>query len=142
MGMTNQSIVINAPADRVWKAIRDFHDLSWAPNVIQNVEAVGDASGGELGAKRVLNGMFHETLLTLDDAQRRLTYSIDDGPSPISSEDVSDYVGVVQVSAGEGGGTLVEWTSSWEKNDEAGYEFCHPIYVALLNDMKASLDQA
>ena len=39
-----------------------------------------------------------------------------------------------------GESTRVEWTSSWEQNDEAIQEFCHPIYMALLNDMKASLE--
>jgi len=26
------------------------------------------------------------------------------------------------------------------QNDEAAHDFCHAIYVALLNDMKASLE--
>lgn len=140
MGQTRQSVVIKTPSERVWAAIRNFHDLSWAPNVIENVEAVGSAGGGEIGAKRVLNGAFHETLLTLDDAQMTLTYSIDDGPSPVSKDDVDNYVGVVTVSGAEEGGTLVEWSSSWDRNDEAGHDFCSPIYGALLNDMKATLE--
>ena len=83
MGTTHQDIEINAPVDTVWNAIRDFHDMGWAPNVITSVEKVGDAPGE---------------------------------------------------------GARVEWTSIWEKNDEAGHEFCHPIYLALLGDMKASLE--
>lgn len=140
MGQTDQSILIDAPSQTVWDTIRDFHDLSWAPNVIESVEVVGGAGGDEIGAKRILNGLFHETLLTLDEAGRRFTYSIDGGPPPISPEDVSNYVGVVQVGEAEGGGTLVEWSSSWDRNDEAAYEFCHPIYVALLSDLKSSLE--
>lgn len=81
LGQTYQSIVINAPPAKVWTAIRDFHDLVWAPNVITKVEAVGDGSS-----------------------------------------------------------TFVEWTSQWEKNDEAASEFCHGVYVALLDDMKKSLE--
>ena len=34
MGSTVQEIEIKVPIDAVWKAIRDFHDLSWAPNVV------------------------------------------------------------------------------------------------------------
>jgi len=45
---------------------------------------------------------------------------------------------VVVEAAGEG--TRVAWSSSWEKNDEAAHDFCHGIYVALLGDMKASLE--
>ena len=40
MGQTYQSIVINAPVRAVWEAIADFHNLSWAPNVVTRVEVV------------------------------------------------------------------------------------------------------
>lgn len=36
MGRTYQSILIQAPVDRVWQAVRDFHDLSWAPDVVES----------------------------------------------------------------------------------------------------------
>lgn len=141
MGRTYQSIVIHAPNDEVWNAVRDFHDLSWAPNVVQSVEKVGEPGGDRAGAVRVLNGAFRETLLEHDDEERVMAYSIDDGPSPVSAEDVQDYVGRVSVRPiTEGEGTFVEWSSSWRGNDEAAYEFCHGIYVALLNDMKKSLE--
>ena len=141
MGSTLQEIEIDVSPDKVWQRIRDFHDLGWAPNVISSVDKIGETPGIEPGAGRVLNGAFHETLLTVDDAGKTLTYSIDDGPSPISKDEVNNYVGVVKVtSAAEGGGSHVEWSSSWENNDEAGAEFCHPIYVAFLADMKNSLE--
>ena len=139
MGETYQSIVINAAAGEVWNSIRDFHDLSWAPNVITGVEVVGDAAGDEIGAGRVLNGVFKETLRTVDDDARVFTYSIDEGPGPLA-EGVRNYLGKVSVQPTDDGGTVVEWTSSWEENDEAVHEFCHPIYLALLDDMKQSLE--
>jgi len=139
MGTTHQDISINASVDAVWTAISNFHDLSWAPNVITSVDAVGDKAGHEVGAGRVLNGVFHETLQTIDNDAKTFSYSIDDGPSPVSKEEVSNYIGRVLVEpAGEG--ARVEWTSSWEQNDEPVHDFCHGIYVALLNDMKASLE--
>ena len=140
MGQTHQSTVIDAPVDTVWKTIRDFHDMRWAPNVITQLDVVGDRRGDQLGARRVLNGVFHETLHELNDETRTFSYSIDDAPSPISRDDVNNYVGRVTVQASPEGGTLVEWASQWERNDEAGYEFCHSIYVALLTDMKQSLE--
>ena len=141
MGKTYQSIVINAPADRVWKSIRNFHDLSWSPNVITGVDRVGDVPGDQIGAKRVLNGAFHETLKELNDEERTFAYSITDGPSPVSKADVNNYVGRVAVRPiTEGSGTFVEWSSSWDKNDQAAHEFCHTIYCALLGDMKQSLE--
>ena len=142
MGQTYQSIVINAPAEKVWGAIRNFHDMGWAPNVITGVGVVGDKKGNDVGAKRVLNGAFHETLLEVKDDDRTFVYSIDDGPSPVSKAEVSNYIGHVAVRpVTEGGGTFVEWSSRWERNDKATFEFCHGIYVALLADMKKSLEQ-
>lgn len=141
MGQTYQSIVINAPAEKVWSAIRNFHDASWTPNVISKLTVVGDKKGNEIGAARVLNDAFHETLRELDDKGRTFAYSIDDGPPPVSKADVNSYVGRVAVrSVTEGGGTFVEWSSSWKNNDAAAAEFCHGIYVALLGDMKKSLE--
>lgn len=140
MGQTLQSIVIDAHVDRVWHAIRDFHDLSWAPNVITDVEAVGDIPGDQVGAIRVLNGAFRETLLEFDNEQRTFSYSVDDGPSPVSKDDVENYVGRVSVRPAREGGTIVDWSSTWEKNDEPAYEFAHGIYVAFLADLKNSLE--
>ncbi|MDJ0907371.1 MAG: SRPBCC family protein [Woeseiaceae bacterium] len=139
MGSTFQEIEIAAPADKVWQTIRDFHDVSWAPNVVTSVDVVGDKSGDQKGAGRVLNGVFHETLRMLDDVSKTFTYSIDEGPGPLSDGQMKNYVGRVVVEH-IAGGTRVEWTSNWQENDEAIYEFCHPIYVALLDDLKASLE--
>ncbi len=109
--------------------------------MITDVERVGDAPGDQVGAVRVLNSAFHETLLEFDDEMLSFTYSIDDGPSPVSKSDVESYVGRVQVRpVTEGGGTFVEWSSSWQKDNEPTYEFCHNIYVALLRDMKQHLE--
>lgn len=143
MGSTYQSIIIQAAPQQVWDAIKDFHDLSWSPNVVTSVDVVGDKGGAEIGARRVLNGIFHETLHELDEAGHTFAYSIDEAPSPISSAEISDYMGRVAVKpAADGTGTMVEWSSSWQNNDDEGYEFCHPIYVALLDDMRASLEGA
>ncbi len=139
MGKTFQSITINASVDKVWDAISDFSDMSWSPNVITDLRVVGNAGGKEIGAGRVLNNAFHETLISIDNEQRTFSYSIDDGPSPISKDDVTNYVGTVKVRPAVNG-TLVEWSSKWENNDEAAHEFCQGIYLALLDDMKKSLE--
>lgn len=139
MPSTNQFIDIDAPIQDVWARIYDFHDFSWAPNVITRVDKIGNAKGGDVGAKRILNNVFHETLVEIDHDKYMLKYSIDDGPSPVSREEVSSYYGVVKLSTiDEGSGTHVEWSSSWESNVEDAVEFCHGIYVALLNDLAES----
>ena len=137
MPSTNQSKNISAPIADVWAKFTNFHDLSWAPNVITNLEPVGDVDGIDIGAKRILNGAFHETLAEVDNDNHMLKYSIDDGPSPVSKGEVSNYFGIIQLSPSDDG-TLVEWSSSWDSNGEEAVEFCQGIYVALLNELDAS----
>jgi hypothetical protein len=137
MGCCN-SAVIPASVDKVWSAIRDFHDLSWSANVVQKVDVVGDAGGLEVGAKRILNDAFSETLLGLDDEGRKIRYSIDDGPGAVSPDNVSGYIGQVEVfPITENDTSLVLWTSGWSVGGEGTKEFCDPIYQGLLGDLKA-----
>ncbi|MDA1090119.1 MAG: SRPBCC family protein [Proteobacteria bacterium] len=139
MPSTNQSITVNQSVEKVWDTISNFHDMSWCPNVVTSCVPEGDAGGGEVGAKRVLNAAFHETLIEVNADDHVIRYSIDDGPPPVSSVDVSNYVGEIKLSAADGGATLVEWSSSWESSSEAAVEFCQGIYVALLGDMANTL---
>lgn len=127
------STTINAPTDQVWAALRDFHNMSWAEGVIENVQPVGEKAGTKVGAGRVLNGAFHETLLELDDAARVIRYSIDDGPEALSRDRVQGYRGTVRVAPiTVGEGTFVEWSSDWESDNGGVVELCDPIYKALL----------
>jgi len=139
MPSTYQSKDIDASISEVWTKFTNFHDLSWAPTVINSVEKIGNVHGREIGAKRILNNAFHETLVDIDHDRFTLKYSIDDGPSPVSREDVSNYYGVVSLSPTDNGNrTLVEWSSSWDSNVEDAVAFCHGIYVALLNELSQS----
>ena len=137
MPSTKQSIVVNTSIGNVWAKFGNFHEMPWAPNVITGIEKIGDIDGTQVGAKRILNGAFHETLQEVDAANHTIRYSIDDGPSPVSKEEVSNYIGRIKLSEDDGG-TLVEWTSDWESNAEDAVEFCHGIYVALLGELKAA----
>lgn len=142
MPETSQSRLVDAPATEVWRKLRNFHDMSWAPNVISSVDKVGGIDGSTVGAKRILNKVFHETLVEIDEAGHSLKYSIDDGPSPVSREEVSDYYGHIRLSPNEGGsGTLVEWTSEWNSKVDDAVAFCHGIYVALLDELANSFQQ-
>ena len=134
-----QSIIVNAPISKVWETIEDFHDMSWASQVIETCESVGEYSGTEIGAKRILNNAFHETLLESNELEHRIRYSIDEGPSPVSASEVSNYIGQVQLKPITlNNATFVEWSSFWESTSEEARDFCHQIYVALL---KALADQ-
>jgi hypothetical protein len=77
--------------------------------------------------------------VAIDRQNYTLKYSIDNGPSPVSNKEVSNYIGVVKLSAEtEGGKTHVEWSSSWESDVQDAVDFCHGIYVALLDELAES----
>jgi hypothetical protein len=132
MGCYN-SAVIEAPLDQV--------DMSWSPNVIEKLDAEGDPR--QIGARRVLNDAFRETLLALDDVERTVRYSIDDGPGPVSKDSVQGYIGEIQVSpVTDTNSTFVVWTSRWAASSGGVEEFCNPIYKALLDDLKQHFAQS
>ncbi|WP_422823668.1 SRPBCC family protein [Vreelandella vilamensis] len=68
--------MVKAPPEKVWETLRDFHDLSWAPDVVTNVDVVGDKKGHQPGAKRLLNGVF---------TRRRMLSMTITGSFPIAS---------------------------------------------------------
>ena len=139
MARVYRSAVIGSPADKVWQAIRDFHDISWAPGVLTDCVAVGDRKGDQVGARRILNDAFHETLLALDDLERSFKYQVDEAPPPVSSREVSDFVAVVRVHPiTDGGQTFVEWCGNLETTSEAACEFAGHIYSALLGALQKS----
>ncbi|WP_019029802.1 SRPBCC family protein [Colwellia piezophila] len=139
MGKCYKNIEINAPIATVWQKMANFHDMSWAEGVITSLVVVGQASGTEVGAKRILNDAIHETLISLDANNYTFSYAIDDGPGPLAKLSVDNYLGVVKLSESTTG-TLVEWSSSFTSATESEVtEFCDPIYMALLGALKNSL---
>ena len=139
MGKCYNIIEIEASIDKVWDTINDFHDLSWAPDVIASVAKIGDKNGDEIGAGRILNDVFHETLTELDSGNFTFSYSIDDGPGPVARDAVSDYIGTVKLTATDSG-CIAEWSSVFQsQNANEVADFCNPIYVALLNSLKETL---
>ena len=130
--------VVAASADQVWKKLRNFHDMSWGEPVITSVDVVGEHGPTTPGAQRVLNGAFHEALISVDDGSRTLTYSIDDGPDAVAKSNVQGYVGTVRaLPVTDSGETFVEWSSSWAESGGGVANFCNPIYRALLDALKA-----
>lgn len=141
MGHCYNSTVVNVPIEKVWDRFKDFHDLSWAAGVITKLEVVGDKTGDQVGAQRLLNDAFLETLVSVNANEFTFTYSIDDGPEPLSKDSVSNYLGTVRLCpVTDSNATFVEWTSSFEaSSDEVITNFCNPIYVAMLDALKSSL---
>jgi len=139
MGKCYNSTVIDAPVEKVWETIKDFHQLSWGDKVVSKVDIVGDVPGTKAGAKRILNDAFHETLLSVDSKNFSFRYSIDDGPGPVSKDAVSNYVGKVSLyPVTDSGKTFVEWISTYESDsDSAVGDFCNPIYAGILSSLKS-----
>jgi hypothetical protein len=132
MGCYN-SCVVTAPLPAVWRALRNFHDLSWAKGVIDTLEVVGERASDQVGARRLLNGAIQETLLALDDEGHQIKYSIDDGPDVLSKDKVRGYVARITASPiTSTDHTFVEWTATWLDGQGGVQEFCDPIYRAAL----------
>lgn len=137
MGKTYQTAVINAPVNRVWSKIKNFHDISWGAAFIEKCEAVRDKPGDQVGARRILNDAFHETLVAFSEVDKSFKYSIEDGPAPVSKNDVRDYIGAIRlIPITDNDTCLIEWSSRWESSTEDACSFCHNIYVALINELK------
>ncbi len=138
MGQCLHSAVINAPVDEVWKLLRNFHDMSWT-SAIESVEPVGAARADQVGAKRLLNGAIHETLLSINELDHVLQYQITDGPSPISKDDLKFYYGTVSVlPVTDQNVSYVSWTTRFEAKDDAvTQEFCDPFYSTFLAHLKS-----
>lgn len=134
---TYQSIRVAAPAEQVWRTVRDFHDLSWS-TTITSCEAIGGKLGDVVGAQRLLNSAFAETLIEHNDGTYTIRYSIDDGPNPVSAGDVKEYIGHLKLRPiTQDNTTFAEWTSSWKSEDDAAVAFCGGIYNALLSELAA-----
>ncbi|PTR16153.1 polyketide cyclase/dehydrase/lipid transport protein [Nitrosospira sp. Nsp2] len=132
------SIIVFAPIEQVWSRIRDFHDFSWAPSVITSCEKVGDGDGRSVGAKRRLNGALLDTLIAYSAIDRRMMYSLDEGPSPLSSREIRDYVGnlhLLPITADNT--TFAEWSGMWESENTDAVEYMNGVYRSLLADLAA-----
>ena len=135
------SIIVAAPIERVWSRICDFHEFSWAPSVIVSCEKVGKGDGYTVGAKRLLNGLFLDTLIAYSAIEKRMMYSMDEGPPPVSSQEIQEYVGnlhLLPLTADNT--TFVEWFGSWEAGTPAAVEYMNKVYRSLLHDLAAEFD--
>ena len=132
------SIIVPAPIEEVWSRIRDFHDFSWAPSLVTSCEKMGDGDGYSVGARRRLNGVFLDTLIAYSAIDRRMMYSLDEGPSPVSSGEIHNYVGnlhLLPVTADNT--TFAEWSGTWEAETTDAVEYMNVVYRTLLGDLAA-----
>src|SRR5215467_5361284 len=108
------SSVIDAPADQVWAAIRDFNGLpKWTPFVAES-RIEGGMAPDTVGCVRNFRlkdgGVIREQLLTLSDYDFQCTYSILESPMG-----VDDYVATLKLTpVTDGGRTFAEWSAEFD----------------------------
>jgi hypothetical protein len=112
MATIRKELEVDAPAEKVWEAVRDF-------NAVHTRLAPGFVVGlcEEPGSRAVTfsNGtVARELLVTRDDAARRLVYAV-------VSERVQQHSASVQVIAEGGARTRLVWITDVLPNELAGY---------------------
>jgi len=102
MASTQASIDIPASADQVWNLVAGFNSLAqWLP-MIQQSEA---QEHGRLRHLTTVDGtVIVERLESYDNAARTYSYSITQGPFP-----VTDYLATLKVIEVDAGNSRVEW---------------------------------
>jgi hypothetical protein len=112
------SSVIDAAADRVWAAIRDFNGLpKWHP-AIRDSRIENGVPADKVGCVRNFNlrdgGNIREQLLTLSDFDYSCTYSILESPMG-----VRNYIATLKLTPiTDGDRTFVEWTAEFDCDAE------------------------
>ncbi|MQA97621.1 MAG: SRPBCC family protein [Streptosporangiales bacterium] len=120
MPRTYRSAVVNADAEAVWAAVRDFNGLSsWAPQMPASVIEDGRPSDA-VGCVRRFDGpdgsAIRERLLALSDLDRSYTYNMLEGPFPVTG-----YKATLRVSPVSDGRAFVEYFATYDC-DPAGVD--------------------
>lgn len=111
-----QSVEINAPAAKVWKAVESFDALNtWHPAVA--TDQIVEGSNDQPGAVRLLTlkggGTIKEKLLAFEPKARRFRYEILEGVLP-----VSDYTSTLSVAPAGKGKSIVTWSGHFRRKDQ------------------------
>ncbi|MBL8565545.1 MAG: SRPBCC family protein [Hyphomicrobiaceae bacterium] len=144
----SKSVEINAPADKVWKIIGNFQDMSWHPAV----EKTEGSGGNDAGAKRKLTlkggGTIEEALTKHDATGYSLSYEITNVDVKVLP--VTNYSSTLSVS-GEGGKSTVTWRGAFyrgymnndpppELSDEAAVKAVTGVYDGGLAAVKKAAE--
>jgi mxaD protein len=113
-----KSVVIHAPADKVWQKINDFNALHrWLPTIAKTQITRGQ--NNKPGAIRLLTledgGTVAQELLAYNSADKTYTYRIIRGALP-----VSNYKSIVVVTSIGSNQSKVIWSSTFQRKDRAG----------------------
>jgi mxaD protein len=144
-----KTVTINASADKVWNAVKDFDALNtWHPALEK--DQIVEGTNNTVGAVRLLTlkggGTIKEKLLRFNPADHSFSYAIIDGVIP-----VSDYRSrLVVKSAGENTSTVI-WSGRFKRkntganpadneNDKTAVDTISGVYQGGLDNLKKMLD--
>jgi hypothetical protein len=109
------STVIDAPADKVWAAARDFNALKiWNPGLVARSEIEDNKTADQVGCVRDFylqdGAHIRERLLHLSDAERSYSYNFETTPFP-----VQNYHATLRVTpVTDGDRSFVEWWATFD----------------------------
>lgn len=135
------STVLNASADEVWAAIRDFNGLpGWHPGIADS-EIEGGRSGDQVGGIRSMHlgdgAHIRERLLSFSDVDRSYSYNFE--KTPFS---VLNYHATLRVTpVTDGHRAFVEWWTTFdcepEKIDDWTHTFAGIVFKGGFDALKA-----
>jgi mxaD protein len=145
-----KSISIDAPAEKVWAAVKDFNALnSWHPAVATD-EIVAGANNAP-GAVRLLTlkggGTIKEKLLEFDETAHTFKYSIVEGVLP-----VSHYSSMLLIRPAGADKSLVTWSGRFKRknladnpgateDDKTAIDTISGVYQSGLDNLKKKLEE-
>jgi len=122
-----RSTVLDAPADRVWRDLRDFNGLpNWHP-LIESSRIEKSHPADKVGCVRNFQlkdgARIREKLLSLSDYDYSCTYSIIESPM-----DLSDYIATLRLlPVTEGNRCFIEWSAEFECPPEKAGELAETV---------------
>lgn len=105
---------INTTPDKLWEIVADFGALDTFVEGIESCEIEGSGSGAVRTLTLQDGAIVKEKLISRDDAQRKLTYSILESPMPIKN-----YTGTMQVEESDNQTSVFTWSSTFETDQAA-----------------------
>ena len=135
MATTQVTRTLDTTPDALWRCVRAFGDLPWAPRDLK-IEVRGEG----VGQMRIIDrrhGRIYEQLTSLDDDARSLTYIVPAG-NPVP---VTDYEARMTVSDDGGKGRLT-WSCVFEPDGVTEEEAARDLrarYTAVINAIEAYL---
>ncbi|MHA6805100.1 SRPBCC family protein [Salinifilum ghardaiensis] len=145
MARSYASATVDAPADAVWRVVRDFDGLpQWHPAIATSRIEDGrpaDAVGCVRHLTMPDGSVVRERLVDLDDVARSYTYEIVEGPFPVRKYRATLHVAPVTVDDA----SFVEWYADFDAEaadeEELDGTFSRDVFAAGLQALRAHFER-